>query len=513
MADEKDLIQEGKNDGVSFFGFEIRRKKNNKPLRPSFVPKTEEDGAGIITTGGHFGAYLDVDGDKAKSEIDLIYKYRDIATQPECDAAVEDIVNESIVGDNESAPIAIVLDELEESDKIKDSIRHEFEVVTRLLNFNQYAHDIFRKWYVDGRLPYHIIIDKEQPKAGIKELRYIDPTKLRKVKEVEEDTDPQTGAKIVKKIDEYFMYQDNAMGKYNQGVKIYSDAIAYCTSGVMDPQRKRILSYLQKAVKPVNQLRMMEDSLVIYRISRAPERRIFYIDVGNLPKGKAEEYLKGIMSQYRNKLVYDAKSGEVKDDKKHMSMLEDFFLPRREGGRGTEISTLSGGENLGQIDDILYFQKKLYKSLNVPVNRLEQEAQFSLGRTSEITRDEVKFKKFIDRLRKRFSDLFMQLMKTQLLLKGIISAEDWKSMKEKITFDFIEDNYFSELKESEMIRERFEMLSTLDEYIGTYVSNAWVRKHILRFNEDDIEQMQKEIDAEKKQGDTFEPDPDDPRFG
>ena len=513
MADEKDLIQEGKNDGVSFFGFEIRRKKNDKPLRPSFVPKTEEDGAGIITTGGHFGAYLDVDGDKAKSEIDLIFKYRDIATQPECDAAVEDIVNESIVGDNESAPIAIVLDELEESDKIKDSIRHEFEVVTRLLNFNQYAHDIFRKWYVDGRLPYHIIIDKEQPKAGIKELRYIDPTKLRKVKEVEEDTDPTTGAKIVKKIDEYFMYQDNAMGKYNQGVKIYSDAIAYCTSGVMDPQRKRILSYLQKAVKPVNQLRMMEDSLVIYRISRAPERRIFYIDVGNLPKGKAEEYLKGIMNQYRNKLVYDAKSGEVKDDKKHMSMLEDFFLPRREGGRGTEISTLSGGENLGQIDDILYFQKKLYKSLNVPVNRLEQEAQFSLGRTSEITRDEVKFKKFIDRLRKRFSDLFMQLMKTQLLLKGIISAEDWKSMKEKITFDFIEDNYFSELKESEMIRERFEMLSTLDEYIGTYVSNAWVRKHILRFNEDDIEQMQKEIDAEKKQGDTFEPDPDDPRFG
>ena len=303
------------------------------------------------------------------------------------------------------------------------------------------------------------------------------------------------------------------MGKYNQGVKIYPDSIAYCTSGVMDPQRKRILSYLQKAVKPVNQLRMMEDSLVIYRISRAPERRIFYIDVGNLPKGKAEEYLKGIMNQYRNKLVYDAKSGEVKDDKKHMSMLEDFFLPRREGGRGTEISTLSGGENLGQIDDILYFQKKLYRALNVPINRLEQEAQFSLGRTSEITRDEVKFKKFIDRLRKRFSDIFMQLLKTQLLLKGVIGAEDWKGMKEKITFDYIEDNYFSELKESEMIRERFEMMSTLDEYIGTYVSNAWVRKHVLRFNEDEIEAIQKEIDAEKKAGDTYEPDPDDPRFG
>ena len=517
MADDNNFLEEQKgnvdNKGVSLFGFEIKRKTKQKPLRPSFVPKTEEDGAGIITTGGHFGAYIDVDGDKAKSEIDLIFKYRDVATQPECDSAVEDIVNESIVGDSESAPISIVLDELDQPDKIKESIRNEFEHIIRLLNFNQYAHDIFRKWYVDGRLPYHIIIDQDKPAAGIKELRYIDPTKLRKVKEVEEDTDPKTGAKIIKKIDEFFLYQDNQMGKYNQGVKIYPDSIAYCTSGIMDPQRKRILSYLQKAVKPVNQLRMMEDSLVIYRISRAPERRIFYIDVGNLPKGKAEEYLKGIMNQYRNKLVYDAKSGEVKDDKKHMSMLEDFFLPRREGGRGTEISTLSGGENLGQIDDILYFQKKLYRALNVPINRLEQEAQFSLGRTSEITRDEVKFKKFIDRLRKRFSDIFMQLLKTQLLLKGVIGADDWKAMKEKITFDFIEDNYFSELKESEMIRERFEMLSTLDEYIGTYVSNAWVRKHVLRFNEDDIEQMQKEIDAEKKQGDTFEPDPDDPRFG
>ena len=498
---------------AEFFGFEIKRKSKDAPLRPSFVPKTEEDGAGVIKAGGHFGAYVDIDGDKAKTEVDLIYKYRDIATQPECDAAIEDIINEAIVGDHSQAPVDIVLDDLEVGDKIKESVKYEFEHLLSLLGFNQYSHDIFRKWYVDGRLPYHILIDSEKPTAGIKELRYIDPTKLRKVKEVEEDTDPKTGAKVVKKIDEYFMYQDNAMGKYNQGVKIYSDAIAYCTSGIMDPQRKRILSYLQKAVKPVNQLRMMEDSLVIYRISRAPERRIFYIDVGNLPKGKAEEYLKGIMNQYRNKLVYDAKSGEVKDDKKHMSMLEDFFLPRREGGRGTEISTLSGGENLGQIDDILYFQKKLYRALNVPINRLEQEAQFSLGRTSEITRDEVKFKKFIDRLRKRFSDLFMQLLKTQLLLKGIISAEDWKSMKEKITFDYIEDNYFSELKESEMIRERFEMLGTLDEYIGQYVSNAWVRKHVLRFNEDEIEAIQKEIDAEAKSGDTYEPDPDDPRFG
>ena len=383
---------------AEFFGFEISRKKGkDEKLLPSFVaPKTDDDGAGVIQAGGHFGAYIDIDGDKAKGDADLIHKYRDIATQPECDAAIEDIINEAIVGDHDEAPINIVLDELEVSDKIKEMVKQEFEHLLKLLGFNQYSHDIFRKWYVDGRLPYHIIVDPKNEKLGIKELRYVDPAKLRKVKEVEEEDDPKTGAKVIKKVDEFFLYQDTAMGKYNQGVKIYPDAIAYCTSGMMDAKRKRIVSYLQKALKPVNQLRMMEDSLVIYRISRAPERRIFYIDVGNLPKGKAEDYLRGIMNQYRNKLVYDAKTGDIRDDKKHMSMLEDFFLPRREGGRGTEISTLPGGENLGQIDDIIYFQKKLYRSLNVPINRLEQEAQFSLGRTTEITRDEVKFKKFID---------------------------------------------------------------------------------------------------------------------
>ena len=498
---------------AEFFGFEIKRAKKEKELRPSFVPKNDDDASGVIKAGGHFGAYIDVDGDKAKTDVDLIYKYRDIATQPECDAAVEDIVNEAIVGDHDEAPVNIILDELEVSDKIKEMVKNEFDHVLKLLNFNQYAHDIFRKWYIDGRLPYHIIIDKGSEKGGIKELRYIDPAKLRKVKEVTEEQDPKTGANIVKKVEEYFLYQDNQMGKYNQGVKIYPDAIAYCTSGIMDSQRKRILSYLHKALKPVNQLRMMEDSLVIYRISRAPERRIFYIDVGNLPKGKAEEYLRGIMNQYRNKLVYDASTGNIKDDKKHMSMLEDFFLPRREGGRGTEISTLPGGENLGQIDDILYFQKKLYKSLNVPVNRLEQEAQFSLGRTSEITRDEVKFKKFIDRLRNRFSHLFVQLLKTQLLLKGVITKDDWNTWKETIAFDFIEDNYFSELKQSEMIKERFDMLSSLDEYIGKFISNEWVRKNILRFNDDEIEQIAKQIDAEDKDGENDMPDPDDPRYG
>tara|TARA_Y100000114_G_scaffold157015_1_gene186591 strand:- start:910 stop:2397 length:1488 start_codon:yes stop_codon:yes gene_type:complete len=484
---------------AEFFGFEIKRKQD-EPLRPSFVPKDSDDGAGVIQSGGHFGAYIDIDGDRAKNDVDLILKYRDISSQPECDAAIEDIINEAIVGDHDDAPINIILDELEVSDKIKEMVREEFDGLLTLLNFNQYAHDIFRKWYVDGRLPYHIIIDSESPKAGIKELRYIDPIKLRKVKEVEEEQDPKTGAKLIKKVDEYFMYQDEAMAGAAQGLKIYPDAIAYCTSGIMDPGRKRILSYLQKALKPVNQLRMMEDSLVIYRISRAPERRIFYIDVGNLPKGKAEEYLRGIMNQYRNKLVYDAKTGDVKDDKKHMSMLEDFFLPRREGGRGTEITTLPGGENLGQIDDIIYFQKKLYRSLNVPINRLEQEAQFSLGRTTEISRDEVKFKKFVDRLRKRFSDLFMQLLKTQLLLKGIITKEDWKGWKESISFDFIEDNYFSELKQSEMIRERFGMLSDIEESIGKYVSHAWVIKNVLRFSDEEMEELEKQIEDEKSSG-------------
>ena len=499
---------------AEFFGFEINRKgKGKEPLRPSFVPRTDgDDGAGVIKAGGHFGAYIDMDGDKAKSDVDLIMKYRDISSQPECDAAIEDIVNEAIVGDHDEAPINLVLDELEISDKIKETIKHEFDSILSMLGFNSYSHDIFRKWYVDGRLPYHIIINNEQPKQGIKELRYIDPAKLRKVKEVEEQNDPKTGAKLIKKVDEYFLYQDKSLNVADQGVKIYPDAIAYCTSGMMDPSRKKILSYLHKALKPVNQLRMMEDSVVIYRISRAPERRIFYIDVGNLPKGKAEEYLRGIMNQYRNKLVYDAKTGDIKDDRKHMSMLEDFFLPRREGGRGTEITTLPGGENLGQIDDILYFQKKLYKSLNVPVNRLEQEAQFSLGRTSEITRDEVKFKKFIDRLRKRFSDLFMQLLKTQLLLKGICTQEDWKNWKESIAFDYIEDNYFSELKQSEMIRERFDMLSSLDEHIGRFISNEWVRKNVLRFNDEEIEAIQKQIDAEDKDGENDMPDPNDPRF-
>lgn len=487
---------------AEFFGFEINRKKGGAPIElPSFVPDTDQDGVGVITSGGGYtGQYVDIDGDKAKNEIELIYKYRDIAAHPECDAAIEDIVNEGIIGSNSSAPVEVVLDEMDASDKIKSAIKEEFDTVVSLLGFNSYGHDIFRKWYVDGRLPYHIIADPKNPKAGIQELRYIDPTKLRKIREVTEDKDPVTGANIITGQKEYFLFQDGKMLDASQGLKIHPDSIAYATSGMLDANRKRILSYLHKAIKPTNQLRMMEDSLVIYRISRAPERRIFYIDVGNLPKGKAEEYLKNIMGQYRNKLVYDAQTGDIKDDRKHMSMLEDFFLPRREGGRGTEISTLPGGENLGQIDDIIYFQKKLYRSLNVPVNRLEQESTFTLGRSTEITRDEVKFKKFIDRLRNRFSDLFLQLLKTQLLLKGIITESDWHKMKEDIAFDFIEDNHFAELKETEMTQQRFEMLSQMDEYVGKYVSHQWIRTNILKQSEDEQKEIQKQIEAEKKSG-------------
>jgi len=493
---------------AELFGFSITRKKDDKQEKEikSFVPQTEFDGgtsgvissyAGAIATN----AYVDISGDKASTDRDLILKYRDVATQPECDAAIDDIVNEAIVGDYDKAPLELVLDNVETSDKIKKLVNEEFKSILSLLAFNSYSHDIFRKWYIDGRIAYHIIVDDSNPKKGIQELRYIDPIYLRKIKEIEEEQDQKTGAKLIKTAREMFVYQDDKMSASNGALKIHPDAIAYCTSGLLDPTKTRIVSYLQKAIKPVNQLRMMEDSLVIYRLSRAPERRIFYIDVGNMQNSAAEQTLRRIANEYRNKITYDATTGEVRDDKRHMSMLEDYFLPRKEGGRGTEVDTLPGGENLGQIDDIIYFQKKLYKSLNVPVNRLEQEAQFSLGRSTEISRDEVKFKKFIDRLRKRFSDLFMQLLKTQLILKGIITKEDWAQWKENITFDFIEDNYFSELKETEIIRERFEMLTIVEEYVGKYISNEWVMKNILQQSDEDIAEMQKQIEDEKKSGD------------
>jgi len=498
---------------MEFFGFEIKRKSEEaeeKKKSKSFVVPSEDDGAGTISGAGtYFGQFVELDVGYHKSEADLIRRYRDCAQNPECDAAIEDIVNESVVSNSNSSPVFLVTDDLKMSDSIKKQITEEFENIVSLLNFNYSGHDIYKKWYVDGRLFYHIIINDKNPKEGILELRPIDPTRIRKVKEVEHETDQATGAKVVKSTKEYYIYQDNALSKTNQGVKINKDAICYTTSGLLDPSRKKVLSYLHKAIKPVNQLRMMEDSLVIYRLSRAPERRIFYIDVGNLPKGKSEEYLKSIMNNYRNKLVYDANTGEIKDDRKHMSMLEDFWLPRREGGRGTEITTLPGGENLGQIDDIIYFQKKLYKSLNVPVNRLEQEAQFSLGRSSEISRDEVKFQRFIDRIRKKFSNVFFELLRTQLLLKGIITEQDWKEIKENINVDYLKDSYFSELKEAEILRERLGLLVEMEQFVGTYFSKEYVQKNILQQTEDDIKAINDQIADEIKSGDIEDVDTDE----
>ena len=492
---------------AELFGFEIKRKNQEKEdaKKVSFVAPDEENGAGyVLNAGGYFGQYLDMDGGAAKSEADMIMKYRDIAMNPECDAAIEDIMNEAIVSDEDSAPVNLVLDDLNQPDRIKKLIQEEFDNVVELLNFNWYGHDLFRKWYVDGRLYFHKIIDEKNPKRGLLEVRSVDPTKIRKVREIKEERDPLTGAKIIKGVNEYYIYQDKNMSKSQQGLKIAKDSITHVTSGVLDPSRKRVLSYLHKALKPVNQLRMMEDSLVIYRMSRAPERRIFYIDVGNLPKGKAEEYLRNIMAKYRNKLVYDASTGELKDGVKHQSMLEDFWLPRREGGRGTEITTLPGGENLGQIDDIVYFQKKLYKSLNVPVNRLEQEAQFSLGRSSEITRDELKFQKFIGRLRKKFSWLFIDLLKTQLILKGVITEEEWKEMQQDITIDYIQDTHFSELKETELLRERLGTLREIDDYTGKYFSKEWVRKNVLFMDDKEVEEIDKQIEEEGPEEDEEE---------
>jgi len=479
---------------AEIFGYEIKRKA--EPKKISFVPPDDEGVGNVINAGGHYGQYIDMDGGQAKSENDQIVKYRDAAMHPEVDAAIEDIVNEAIVTTTAEGPVAIILEDINQPATIKNKIREEFYKIVEMLNMNFQGADIFRKWYVDGRLYYHKIIDTANPKGGIIELRCIDPLKIKKVREVKKDKDKATGESLVKGTKEYYVFQNNNMNKTNQGLKITKDAIAYCTSGLFSSDHKRVVSYLHKSLKTLNQLKMMEDSLVIYRLSRAPERRIFYIDVGNLPKGKAEEYLKNIMSKYRNKLVYNATTGEIKDHAKQMSMLEDFWLPRREGGRGTEITTLPGGENLGQIDDIVYFQKKLYRSLNVPINRLEQEAQFSLGRASEITRDELKFQKFIDRLRKRFSMLYMDILKTQLVLKGIVTEEEFNEMETFLRIDFMKDTHFAELKESELLRERLGTLREIDEYTGKYFSIDWIRRHVLFQSEKEMEEINKQIEAE-----------------
>jgi len=496
MADERNIFQA--------FGFELKRvqkmkDENNKT--PSIVPKVDEDGAGYVTaSGSYFGQYIDMDGGAAKDNAELIKKYRATAEHPECDAAIEDIINETIVSSELESAVSINLDKVEAPDRIKKTITEEFDGIVGMLNFEEHGHDMFRSWYVDGRMYHHLVVNESNLKAGIQEIRPIDATKIRKVKEIKHKKDPKTGAKLVDKVNEFYIYQDK--GGASTGIKLTPDSISYVTSGLLDTSKKRVLSYLQKAIKPVNQLRMMEDSLVIYRLSRAPERRIFYIDVGNLPKGKAEQHIKDIMSRYRNKIVYDANSGEIKDDRKHMSMLEDFWLPRREGGRGTEISTLPGGENLGQIDDIIYFQKKLYRSLNVPLNRLEQESQFSLGRTTEIGRDEVKFQKFIDRLRKKFAHLFLGILKKQLILKGVCTEQDWESWKTDIQVDYTRDNHFAELKDSELLRERLATMDQIASYVGEYFSREWVMKNVMMFDDDDIEEMSKQVEAEnEKSGD------------
>jgi len=505
MAEENGSI-------LKLFGFEIKRAgkgsntSSGQQKLQSPVTPTDPDGAGYTTSAaGYYGQYINMDGDQAKDNHQLIMKYRGVAQHPEVDMAIEEIVNEAITASELESSVKISLDDIEANDKIKDTIRLEFDKIVSMLKFNDLGHEQFRSWYIDGRCVHHLLVNDANLKAGIQEIRHMDSAKVRKVKEIKYKKDQKTNVKIVDKIEEFYVY-DEKPGQANTSVKLSTDAVSYVTSGVLDEGRKKILSHLHKALKPINQLRMMEDSLVIYRLARAPERRIFYIDVGNMPRGKANEYMKDIMSKYRNKLVYDASTGQLKDDRKHMSMLEDFWLPRKEGGRGTEISTLPGGDNLGQIDDIIYFQKRLYRSLNVPVNRLEQESQFSMGRSTEISRDEVKFQKFIDKLRRRFSVMFLGILRKQLVLKAVITEQDWEEWKDDIYIDFVRDNHFTELKEMEIYRERAGLMNEMVGFVGEYISKEWVMRNIMRFSDEDLEQMQKEIDGEIASGEVVDPE-------
>ena len=481
---------------AELFGFRITRKKDEAE---SFTLPSSDDGTIDIAGGGFYSSVYDANG-KDKTQYDLIKRYRNISQQPECDSAIEDIVSEAIAANELDAPISVSLDGLNVSSNVKKRIRQEFDRVLQLLQFQEKGHDIFRRWYVDGRVFYHKVIDKKDPRKGITELRYIDPNKIKKVREkISGRPNPLNGVSEKQKTEEYYIYSETGVisgGQNDSGLKITKDSISYCPSGLIDQTKGSVLSHLHKAIKPVNQLRMIEDSLVIYRISRAPERRIFYIDVGNLPKIKAEQYLKDVMNRYRNKLVYDASTGEIRDDRNQMSMLEDFWLPRREGGRGTEITTLPGGSNLGEIDDIVYFQRKLYRSLNVPISRMEAESNFSLGRSTEITRDELKFTKFVQRLRKKFTILFHDILKTQLILTGVIAEEEWDAMKEHIAYDFLQDGHFAELRDAEILRERIEMLGSLEPYVGNFFSKRWVQKNVLRQTDEEIESMTKEIEDE-----------------
>ena len=493
---------------MRLFGFEFKRTQPDE-VAPSFAPREADDGALVVAAGGAYGTYVDLDG-TVRTEAELVTRYREMSLQPEIDMAVDEIVNESISIDEETI-VDINLDQVEVTEKIKKVLREEFENVLNILNFNKVSYETYRRWYIDGRLYYHVIIDDKDVKSGIKEVRYIDPRKIRKVRELAKVKVPGAtdglDAMIPKVQNEYYIFNDKGFNYGNKvtgpsttGLKIAKDSIVYVTSGLTDTQGTMVLSYLHKAIKALNQLRTLEDALVIYRLSRAPERRIWYIDVGNLPKMKAEQYVRDIMIKHKNRLIYDSASGEVRDDRKFMTMLEDYWLPRREGGRGTEVTTLPGGQTLGEMDDVLYFQKKLYQTLNVPVNRLNSDALFSLGRATEVTRDELKFYRFIVRLRARFSGLFLQLLEKQLVLKGMMSIEEWQSIAAKIRFDFAKDNYFTELKDSEILQNRAQLMMTLEQggLIGRYYSHTWARRNVLMQSDDDIEEQDEEISEEQQ---------------
>ena len=489
---------------AEFFGFEIRRRQAESNTQPTIVAKESDDGAVVVQGGGAYGTYVDLDG-AVRTEAELVTRYRTMAEYPDVDSAIEDIVNEAIVYDQDRPIVSIDMGDLEMPDKVKKLIGAEFDYIIDLLEFNKLAYDIFRRWYVDGRLFFHVIIDVTNPTEGIKELRYIDSRKIRKVKEIRKTKDTMTTAQVVKGEQEYYIFNERGFqntGNYGasgtQGFRIAKDSILMVPSGMMDKHNTMMLSYLHKAIKVLNQLKALEDATVIYRISRAPERRVFYIDVGNLPKMKAEQYLKEVMTRFKNKLVYDASTGEIRDDRKFMTMLEDFWLPRREGGKGTEITTLPAGQNLGEIEDVRYFQKKLYKALNVPFARMENEGgSFMMGRSAEITRDEIKFQKFIDRLRLKFSAIFLRALEKQLLLKGIVTPDDWVLISQKIKFDYARDNYYSELKEAEITNNRVTTLRGVEPYIGRFYSNKWVQENVLRMTEEEIEEERELILAEQ----------------
>ena len=507
------------------FGFKIQDSEDDRSKKSivSPVPENQEDSSDFYVSSGFYGQYVDIEG-VYKSEYDLIKRYREMALHPEVDGAIEDIINEAIVSDQNDSPVQIDLQNVPASDKLKDIIRQEFKYIKEILDFDKRCHEIMRNWYVDGRIYYHKVIDLEKPQEGIKESRYIDPMKIKLVRKIKKDGKHVLNPSFIvagdkssinnmttPEVEEFYEYDPNIRGGGHQktssfknaiggAARISKDAITYVHSGLVDRNKQVVLSYLHKAIKALNQLRMIEDSLVIYRLSRAPERRIFYIDVGNLPKIKAEQYLRDVMTRYRNKLVYDANTGEIRDDKKHMSMLEDFWLPRREGGRGTEITTLPGGQNLGELTDVNYFQKKLFRALGVPESRLGGEGGFNLGRSSEILRDEIKFTKFVGRMRKRFSQLFMDMLKTQLILKNIVTPDDWKVLTDHIQFDYVYDNHFAELKEAELIQNRLNVLAVAEPYVGKYFSVDYIRRNVLKQTDSEIVEIDQQIVAEKEAG-------------